>query len=64
MSLWVSRITGILNTMIGLLAGFLAGRTDRDLTREAPRGATDMIRTELAELHLAGALMVGSLTAR
>ena len=27
-SVWVSRITGILNTMLGLLAGFLAGRTD------------------------------------
>lgn len=26
---WVARVTGILNTMIGLLAGFLAGRTDR-----------------------------------
>ncbi len=36
-SIWVSRITGILNTMVGLLAGFLAGRTDRDLTREAPK---------------------------
>lgn len=29
-SIWVSRITGILNTMVGLLAGFLAGRTDRE----------------------------------
>lgn len=29
-STWVARITGILNTMIGLLAGFLAGRTDRE----------------------------------
>lgn len=29
-SVWVSRITGILNTMVGLLAGFLAGRTDRE----------------------------------
>jgi hypothetical protein len=27
-TLWASRITGIMNTMIGLLAGFLAGRTD------------------------------------
>lgn len=27
-SLWISRITGTFNTMIGLLAGFLAGRTD------------------------------------
>lgn len=27
-SIWVSRITGLLNTMVGLLAGFLAGRTD------------------------------------
>ena len=25
---WVARVTGLLNTMIGLLAGFLAGRTD------------------------------------
>jgi hypothetical protein len=29
LSVWISRITGILNTMLGLLAGFLAGRTDR-----------------------------------
>ena len=28
-SLWVSKVTGVLNTLIGLLAGFLAGRTDR-----------------------------------
>jgi cytochrome c biogenesis protein CcdA len=27
-SIWVTRVTGLLNTMIGLLAGFLAGRTD------------------------------------
>ena len=27
-TVWVTRITGIFNTMIGLLAGFLAGRTD------------------------------------
>ena len=27
-TVWVSRITGLLNTMVGLLAGFLAGRTD------------------------------------
>lgn len=26
---WITRVTGLLNTMIGLLAGFLAGRTDR-----------------------------------
>jgi hypothetical protein len=25
---WIARISGIMNTMIGLLAGFLAGRTD------------------------------------
>ena len=30
-SIWVTRITGILNTMLGLLAGFLAGRTDRNV---------------------------------
>lgn len=30
---WVARIAGILNTMIGLLAGFLAGRTDREQLR-------------------------------
>jgi uncharacterized membrane protein HdeD (DUF308 family) len=28
LSLWVSRITGIINTMIGVIAGFLAGRTE------------------------------------
>jgi uncharacterized membrane protein HdeD (DUF308 family) len=27
-SVWISRITGIINTMIGVMAGFLAGRTD------------------------------------
>jgi ABC-type amino acid transport system permease subunit len=32
-TVWVTRVTGLLNTMIGLLAGFLAGRTD---TRTAP----------------------------
>jgi ABC-type amino acid transport system permease subunit len=32
-TVWVSRVTGLLNTMIGLLAGFLAGRTD---TRTPP----------------------------
>jgi hypothetical protein len=26
-TLWVSRVSGILNTMVGLIAGFLAGRT-------------------------------------
>lgn len=24
---WISRVSGIMNTMVGLLAGFLAGRT-------------------------------------
>ena len=33
-SVWVARVTGLLNTMIGLLAGFLAGRTDRGVLRE------------------------------
>lgn len=32
-TIWVTRVTGILNTMIGLLAGFLAGRTDRSELR-------------------------------
>jgi len=32
---WITRITGLLNTMIGLLAGFLAGRTD-NLTQRPP----------------------------
>ena len=32
---WITRITGLLNTMIGLLAGFLAGRTD-SLTQRPP----------------------------
>lgn len=27
-TVWVSRITGLMNTLVGLLAGFLAGRTD------------------------------------
>jgi hypothetical protein len=26
-SLWTSKVSGIINTMVGLLAGFLAGRT-------------------------------------
>ena len=26
--LWTSRIAGILNTMLGVMAGYLAGRTD------------------------------------
>jgi hypothetical protein len=31
-TIWVTRITGILNTMVGLLAGFLAGRTDATIS--------------------------------
>lgn len=27
-TVWITRVTGIMNTMLGLLAGFLAGRTD------------------------------------
>lgn len=27
-TVWITRITGLLNTLVGLLAGFLAGRTD------------------------------------
>lgn len=34
---WITRVTGLLNTMIGLLAGFLAGRTDRDQAMQAPK---------------------------
>jgi len=33
---WITRITGLLNTMIGLLAGFLAGRTDNLVQRPPP----------------------------
>ena len=32
---WIARITGILNTMIGLLAGFLAGRTDTKILQSS-----------------------------
>jgi len=28
-TIWVTRTTNIINTMIGLLAGYLAGRSDR-----------------------------------
>ena len=35
MSVWVTRVTGLLNTLIGLLAGFLAGRTDRSQSNGA-----------------------------
>ncbi len=31
---WITRVTGLLNTMIGLLAGFLAGRTDTAVARK------------------------------
>lgn len=30
LTVWISRITGTVNTMIGLLAGFLAGRQSRE----------------------------------
>jgi uncharacterized membrane protein HdeD (DUF308 family) len=33
-SVWISRVTGILNTMVGLLAGYLAGRTDTKVVSE------------------------------
>jgi hypothetical protein len=33
-SVWISRVTGILNTMVGLLAGYLAGRTDTKVIGE------------------------------
>lgn len=33
-TIWVARVTGLLNTMIGLLAGFLAGRTDYSQQRQ------------------------------
>ena len=33
-TVWISRITGILNTMLGLLAGFLAGRTDANVIKQ------------------------------
>jgi hypothetical protein len=38
---WIARVTGILNTMIGLLAGFLAGRTDREVHRSEPAVTPD-----------------------
>lgn len=34
-TLWINRVTAIINTLIGLLAGFLAGRTDITLRRKA-----------------------------
>ena len=35
-------ISDVINTLIGLLAGFLAGRTDANITREArQRGLTE-----------------------
>jgi hypothetical protein len=37
-SLWVTRVTSLVNTMIGLLAGFLAGRTDVSV-RPKPKDA-------------------------
>lgn len=37
---WITRITGLLNTMIGLLAGFLAGRTDNLTQRSPPEDKT------------------------
>jgi hypothetical protein len=40
-SVWVSRITGILNTMVGLLAGYLAGRTDVVVQREASKSSEE-----------------------
>ena len=33
-TVWISRVTGILNTMLGLLAGFLAGRTDANIIKQ------------------------------
>jgi hypothetical protein len=37
-TVWVNRVTAILNTLIGLLAGFLAGRTDltKKTSHESP----------------------------
>lgn len=32
-SVWIAKITGIMSTMLGLLAGFLAGRTDYTTSR-------------------------------
>ena len=37
-SVWVTRVTGLLNTMIGLLAGFLAGRTDTATAKKLDSG--------------------------
>lgn len=30
LTVWISRITGTVNTMVGLLAGFLAGKQSRE----------------------------------
>lgn len=38
---WIARVSGILNTMIGLLAGFLAGRTDREVKASEPTPTGD-----------------------
>lgn len=37
-SVAVKSITGIINTLIGLLAGFLAGRTDMTMNQTRPKG--------------------------
>jgi hypothetical protein len=34
---WIARITGTINTMVGLLAGFLAGRSSSTFTGKSQR---------------------------
>lgn len=41
-TVWISRITGIMNTLVGLLAGYLAGRhTAVDTAAGTPRPTDD-----------------------
>lgn len=37
-TVWITRITGIMNTLVGLLAGFLAGRTSSGTRRSDDSG--------------------------
>lgn len=38
---WIARVSGIMNTMVGLLAGFLAGRTTTAVSRKRPEDASE-----------------------
>ena len=37
---WIARVSGTMNTMVGLLAGFLAGRTGRE-HKDVARGGVE-----------------------